>query len=266
MSSVWEDFQVDFTHYNELNGVSFVSTIDHFFINDSFSSNIVDSGVLHDPSNLSDHCPIYCKINLDGIRKDVEISQNLPPPKPSWKKSSPTEKRNYKMRLNSLLTCLQQPESLRQCSDLKCTNPDHIVASDNFMISVLDMVEQAAEETLTIPVTKIAKKRVIPGWVDQVQPFKEKAHFWHQVWLSAGRPLNCQLHLVMKHSRNVYHYQIRKCKKAENLIRKTKLLDACLNGNGDIFTEIKKMRKSQPVVASSIDGKADKLYALINYT
>ena len=58
------------------------------------------------------------------------------------------------------------------------------------MISVLDIVEQAAE-TLSISVIKVAKKKIIPGWVDQVQPFKEKTHFWHHVWLSAGRPLNC---------------------------------------------------------------------------
>ena len=63
----------------------------------------------------------------------------------------------------------------------------------------------------------------------------------------------------MKHSRNVYHFQVRKCKKAENIIRKTKLLDACLNGNGDIFHEIKKMRQSKPVVASSIDGKNENI-------
>ena len=63
----------------------------------------------------------------------------------------------------------------------------------------------------------------------------------------------------MKHSRNVYHFQVRKCKKAENIIRKTKLLDACLNGNGDIFYEIKKMRQSKPVVASSIDGKNENI-------
>ena len=33
-----------------------------------------------------------------------------------------------------------------------------------------------------------------------------------------------------------------------------KLLDACINGNGDIFKEIKKLRASKPVVAASMDG------------
>ena len=38
------------------------------------------------------------------------------------------------------------------------------------------------------------------------------------------------------------------------MISKNKLLDACINGNGDIFSEIKKLRKSKPVVATSMDG------------
>ena len=48
---------------------------------------------------------------------------------------------------------------------------------------------------------------------------------------------------------------LRKCKKAENSIRRNKLLDACLNGNGEIFKEIEKMRMTKPVVATAMDGK-----------
>ena len=90
-----------------------------------------------------------------------------------------------------------------------------------------------------------------------MQPYKEKLLFWHQVWQSAGSPLNCQLHNVMKNARNVYHYQLRKCKKHENMIKRNKLLDACINGNGDIFSELKKERKTKQIAASSIDGKVD---------
>ena len=59
----------------------------------------------------------------------------------------------------------------------------------------------------------------------------------------------------MKKTKNVYHFQYRKCKKAEAMIVKNKLLDACINGNGDIFAEIRKLRKSKPTVATSMDGE-----------
>ena len=61
----------------------------------------------------------------------------------------------------------------------------------------------------------------------------------------------------MKRTRNVFHFQYRKCKRAEELITKSKLLDACINGNGNIFDELKKLRKAKPVVATSMDGVAE---------
>ena len=74
------------------------------------------------------------------------------------------------------------------------------------------------------------------------------------MWISAGRPLNTELHRIMKRSRNIYHYNYRKCKKSEQIISKNKLLDACLNGKGDIFKGIRKLRASKPTVATSMDG------------
>ena len=97
-------------------------------------------------------------------------------------------------------------------------------------------------------------KKPTPGFNNQVKPFKETAYFWSAVWKSAGRPLNTQLHNIMKRSRNRYHIEFKKCKKAELKIKKNKLLDACLNGNGSLFKEIKAMRSSKPKVADSIDG------------
>ena len=66
--------------------------------------------------------------------------------------------------------------------------------------------------------------------------------------------MHCQLHFIMKRSRNLYHYHVRKSKKSEEIIKKNKLLDACLNGNGNIFDEIKKIRQHSHAVATTMDG------------
>ena len=58
----------------------------------------------------------------------------------------------------------------------------------------------------------------------------------------------------MKHTRNTYHYPFRKCKRAEEKIKRDKFLTACLGGGGNIFKEIKSLRKSRAEVATSIDG------------
>ena len=61
----------------------------------------------------------------------------------------------------------------------------------------------------------------------------------------------------MKKSRNGYHYQFKKCQKAEERIRKSKLLDACINGGTNLFSKIKSIRAVKHVVATSMDGKND---------
>ena len=40
-------------------------------------------------------------------------------------------------------------------------------------------------------------------------------------------------------------------------IKRNKLLDACFNGCGDIFTELRKLRKSTPTIANVIDEVAE---------
>ena len=119
-------------------------------------------------------------------------------------------------------------------------------------------IEEASLEALPVTnhsTSKHLKKR--PGWSEEVKPFRDIAFFWSQVWKSAGSPINTELHKVMKRTRNIYHYQAKKCRKAEDSIKRNKLLDACANGSGDIFCEIKKLRSCKTVAATSIDGIKD---------
>ena len=123
-------------------------------------------------------------------------------------------------------------------------------------MGLLETLQEVAEASLPTP-GSVKSRKVIPGWNQAVKPFKDKAYFWHQVWVSMGRPINCEIHRVMKSSRNRYHYELKKCRKAEDKVRSSKLLEACLNGGCDIFKQIKTMRSTQTVVATSMDGVKD---------
>ena len=103
------------------------------------------------------------------------------------------------------------------------------------------------------------KKQRIPFWNEDVQPFKEKSIFWHAVWESAGRPINTELHNIMKRTRNAFHYAIRKAKKISEMMKKNSFIDACVRNNGDIFKLIRKERKSEPVVPTIIDGVSENI-------
>ena len=114
------------------------------------------------------------------------------------------------------------------CRNVHCNVESHRIESDTFMLNILGSLESANRESLpsnSINVSNNSKKKII-GWNQDVKPFKEEADFWHSIWLSAGRPINNELHNLMKKSKNKYHFQIRKCKKAEYKIKRNKLLDA----------------------------------------
>lgn len=98
----------------------------------------------------------------------------------------------------------------------------------------------------------------MPGF-DTVRPAKDNATFWHAIWVSCGKPINTEVHRIMKRTRSIYHYQIRKIKATENKIRANKLLESSLNGSIDLFKEIKKMRKTNNSVANKIDGKNENI-------
>ena len=102
--------------------------------------------------------------------------------------------------------------------------------------------------------SKMNHKPRIPNWNEDIEPFKENAHFWHAVWISAGKPLNCHLHVIMKRTRNKFHLLIRKKKRLLDQVKRNEMLMACLANDCSIFDAIKKKRKCKQVIPSVIDG------------
>ena len=246
----WERFCVDFTHTYEREGNTYVSTLDHFFLNEQLMANVKDAGVIHHPDNVSDHEPIYCIFK--SIIIPISVTTAAPDqPRPSWSRASLEEKEHYSYLLDSRLASVMVPVQVSECRDVHCKNEEHLEAIDWFAAEVIEAVQTAAETALPCPRPGggSVQRKVTPGFHENVKPFKEKTYFWHQVWKSAGCPVNSELHTIMKRSRNQYHRELKKCQKAEMTIKKSKLLNACLNGDGDLFKEIKSLRRSKPEVA-----------------
>ena len=258
----WDRFHVDFTHTHEANGLTSVSTLDHFFWSMNCEDAILDAGVIHHVDNKSDHEPIYCVVKLnDEISINVNTSENSSSkPRPCWNKSSQEQKELFKLNLKTKLEQVPVPECLTACSNCQCQDEIHVQETDKFVAETLESLGKAAESCIVEKIVpKGRKKKVMPGWKNQVKPFRENAGFWFSVWKSAGRPLNTELHTIMKRTRNIYHYHVKKCKRSEDLIKRNNFLNSCLNGSADIFTEIKKIRKSKNNVANCIDGKTENI-------
>ena len=254
----WEKFNADFSHVHEANGISYTSLIDHFFWNPAVNNQILECGVLHLVDNLSDHSPIYCKLEVNTAPKVSSNDAVQNTPKPSWKSASVEEKELFVNTLKDDLENIEKLDNL--CEDVHCQNPSHLKAADDYLDEIVSIMENACEKTLPTPKVKTKNdefKKKIPGWNTEVKKYQDDAQFWFAIWTSAGRPLNCQLHNIMKKTRNVFHYMLRKCRKSEEKIRSNKLLEACLDNNKNIFEEVKKLRKCKNDVANTIDGKSE---------
>ena len=255
----WENFPIDFTRCQENENATFFSTLDHFFWNENLSSSIVDAGVLHSPDNGSDHSPIYCVLKSQNVQNDQEIPV-CSVEKPSWRKATQEEKKSFKSLLNEKLLAIEIPSSVNNCKNIKCKEPGHCDDADQMISQILEAVEYTAKDSLPNMMSGPSiRKKVIPGWKKEVKPFRDKAFFWSQVWKSAGKPTGTVLHNIMKRSRNIYHYNFKKCQKAEERIKQNALLDACLNGKSDLFKQIKKMRRCEQISSSSMDGKSENI-------
>ena len=106
---------------------------------------------------------------------------------------------------------------------------------DEYTTNILEIIENSIKASANKYTNNKVNLKVVPGWNDEVKPYAmENAMFLNAIWVSAGKPINV-LHRIMKRMRNLYHYQIRKCKRSVKIIKKGKLLDACGNGKGNIF-------------------------------
>ncbi len=256
----WDKFPVDYTHSYEVDGKTFTSTIDHVLWDNGLEGKIEEAGVLYLPDNTSDHCPIYCTFPANCLRAQSKVSSpnNV---KPSWKNATIEEKSAFNIDLTKNLEQLTQSHDC--CTNVHCEDASHLQACDDHLTNVLDCLSGAASNCLPSSSgskVKCGKKQPIPHWNEDIEPFKDAAMFWHAVWQSAGKPLNTVLHNLMKRTRNVYHFHIRKNKRMNNIMKRNNILNACFaDSQMDIFKEIRKMRKCPTSVATTIDGECENI-------
>ena len=255
----WDRFMVSYTHATEIDGKTYTSKIDHFHWNESMDSSVTDAGALYLPGDTSDHCPIYCVIKTNDIKIKTENAETSNP-KPSWAKATNEQKDKFAYELESKLQLLCCQGDGGECSNVQCNSASHMQSLDEYLMNLLQCMNTAAEKCLpsTGRSSKTKKKDKIPQWNKDIQPYKDNAVFWNAIWQSAGKPMNNQLHSIMKRTRNIYHYQIRKNKRMVNTMKRNSILEACFgNDNLDLFAEIRKLRRCPATVATEIDGVSE---------
>ena len=262
--SVWSAFNVDFTFcsHQVRNGNNTMSTscIDHFILQSPNLDIVSHSQVIHSGDNLSNHEPIFLSITLDTIPdvpNPVLGEENTSSPHPIWRKATEHHINNYRRDLKHSLDSIALNNGIL-CNDPNCSSNDHHNDLDVFCNNIINAIDLAVNTNIPSSVNKSnTSKNVVPGWSMYVKPYKDDARFWHAIWVSLGRPLNNEIHRVMKHTRNVYHYAVRRVKKQKIQIEQDNMLASFLDGKvPNLINELKKQRASSNTKAAShIDGQ-----------
>ena len=268
--SLWRHHHVDHTHVHTDN-VS-TATLDHFLVNERLLPLVEQCLVLHRGDNMSRHSPILLKLQAGKIPAKQKESSWLPR-KPAWYKASLVDIDNYKMDMQARLQSVRAPISL-QCSDPHCSDPAHSKERDDHVLDLLCHVVESSHTMLPLAGGRRAVPRSttskssggnIPGWTENVEPYRQEALFWHSVWISARRPGPAEgdLHTMMSRSRNQYHYAVRRLKLDSRLIRAKKLLEASVNGDTELLKEMKAISRGRgfhddlPEHVAGADGQVE---------
>ena len=191
------------------------------------------------------------RLDVGQIPNKVPILPKPGPPKPAWYKATEEQVSTYTDVLADRLDQMDVPISL-SCRDVNCDSHRHKEDRDSYMLDVLCAICDSGKECLPQTGGKPPKtqdqpdriEKIIPGWREQIAPYRDKSVFWFSVWQSAGRPLGGELHNIVKSTRAQYHYAVRRVKRMADTIRADKLLEAAMAGNGNLLKELKKAKSS----------------------
>ena len=245
LTSLWEHHPVDFTHVHTDN--KSVSTLDHFLVSPRLVPLVQSCGVLHRGDNFSRHSPIWITLNIGALPIRSRVCQSAPR-RPAWSKATEVDVVNFTNDLQARLENLNIPESLH-CQDPHCVDAEHSQLRDSFMLDILCNLVESSYTTLPMTGGRQGpgaegrgSRGGLPGWHEEVEPFRQESMYWHNVWLKEGRPSQGWLHDTMVLKRTRYHYSVRKLKRRADLIRAEKLFEASMMGDVDLLKEMKNIK------------------------
>ena len=179
--------QVDFTYVNSATGAK--SVLDHFIVSHNVFNCVSRYVVLHDGDNLSDHHPVQLELCID-----VEYStccQAQPSPRPAWHRAGELHLQRYREHLrNELLMRVEIPTEALACRTFNCS--DHLVDLKVYYAALMKALASSANACIPA-----RRKKAMAGWSEHVADRKEKAIFWHSMWLSGGQVRGGWLHAIM---------------------------------------------------------------------
>ena len=257
---VWTHHPVDYTHIHT--DLKSTSTLDHFIVTPRLLPLIEESGVIHRGDNRSRHSPIYLRLQLGALPVRGKKKKTVPPRRPAWSRASEVQLEVYTKQLECKLESLTCKSESLTCNDPHCSIAAHSEAGDSLLLDIITSMIETSHRAIPMSGGGAggpgrASKGGLPGWKEEVEPFRQEAKLWHSRWREEGRPSTGPIHTTMVRSRTQYHHAVRKVKRNEQEMRGRRLLEAALEGDLDLLKEMKRVRAGKDTLddlPEKVDG------------
>ena len=247
-----ENLDFNFTYLSKINGHQ--SFIDHFVISDNLRDKVLNFESIDNIKNPSDHIAIKCYLDL-SIYYNAPSLNTSHIERPVWDSVSDVDLNHYKECLNNLLLSIPIPTELLECNNNMCKNHSNEISEfhDNIVWALITACSNS------IPVSKCkSNAKVIPGWNDNVEHYFRVALFWHNQWVSNGRPEEGIFATIRRETRAQYHKARKFVIKNKDIIQSEKLAESLANDLPKVFWKnVKKNRKNNKSLPSKVDDMQD---------
>ena len=229
-----------------------MSHIDHFICSSNVYNWICNVDVIENALNNSNHKPLLLNFKYDDSVTSSTIRSKSKQTHTCWQKATPLQIREYQKLLNNFLEEKFDLSQTVVCNNVGCLEGAHLRQIEHLCKCIVNSCLDAAN--LTIPQSK-PRQGNVPYWTEQVQPERDKALYWHYIWVQAGKPRHGWVANIMRSTRVKYHRAIKLVKKQEEDLRKQRMAQYISENNSrDLWGELKRLRVSNKVSSNVIDG------------
>jgi len=115
----------------------------------------------------------------------------------------------YQTHLRTMLEDVNPPYCSLLCSDVSCTDPEHVRALNSYANDLTKACIEASYQHIPCAVNR-ASSGQLPRWNSYVEPLRDKSLFWHHIWVDCGRPRSGYVADIMRNTRAAYHRVVRR--------------------------------------------------------
>ena len=242
-----------YTHVSEAWGT--VSWLDHVVSSADFHDSIDNITIDYDSTDVN-HIPVMVTTSLSNMPAVNLVNNECTSSRLKWGELSVKQRSNYSAASHELLSKINIPNAIH-CSDINCTDAEHINAITNMYGEIIGCLRHASDSIFNPNNNSDRNSACInkPGWADYVADLYDDSKTIGKLWCNAGKPRQGQIYNMYRNAKSRCKYAIRFIKRHENTLRRESLAKKLVGREPkEFWNKIKQMNSSRIPLPSCIDG------------